>query len=36
LQFWLLPEESAELRVQWQDEQGGAGQISTRIEVPPA
>ena len=36
LQFWLLPEESAELRVQWQDEQGVAGQISTRIEVPPA
>jgi sulfur-oxidizing protein SoxZ len=36
LQFWVLPEDSAELRVQWQDEQGASGQISTRIEVPPA
>lgn len=36
LQFWLLPEDSAELRVQWQDDRGATGQISTRIEVPPA
>lgn len=36
LQFWLLPQDSAELNVLWQDEQGESGQVSTRIEVPPA
>lgn len=36
LQFWLLPEDSAELRVQWQDESGATGQVSARIEVLPS
>jgi sulfur-oxidizing protein SoxZ len=35
LQFWLLPERSGELRVQWLDDQGATGQISTWIDVPP-
>jgi sulfur-oxidizing protein SoxZ len=35
LQFWLLPEDSAELRVQWQDDQGLSGQVSVWIDVPP-
>lgn len=35
MQFWLLPERSGELRVQWQDDQGTTGQVSAWIEVPP-
>ena len=33
LQFWLLPGRSAQLRVQWQDDQGATGQASAWIEV---
>ena len=36
LQFWLLPERSGELRVQWQDDQGLQGQTAVWIEVPAA
>jgi sulfur-oxidizing protein SoxZ len=36
LMFWILPLESEELRVHWQDDQGQTGQISTRIHLAPA
>lgn len=32
-QFWLMPAQSGELLVQWQDDQGQSGQVSTRVEV---
>ena len=36
LQFWVVPEHSGELRVQWQDDAGVNGQVSTWVEVTPA
>ena len=36
LQFWVMPDQSGEIRVQWQDDQGAQGQISAWVEVLPA
>ena len=36
LQFWVVPEQSGELRLQWQDDQGETGQASAWVEVMPA
>ena len=36
LQFWLVPEQSGELQVQWQDDAGVIGQVSSWLEVTPA
>ena len=36
LQFWVVPEQSGELLVQWQDDQGQSGQVSTQVEVRAA
>lgn len=36
LQFWVRPDQSGDIRVQWQDDQGAQGQISAWVEVLPA
>ena len=36
LQFWVVPEESGELLVQWQDDLGQKGEVRTRVDVTPA
>ena len=36
LQFWVRPDQSGDIRVVWEDDQGVKGQVSTRIEVLPA
>jgi len=36
LQFWVLPERSGDIRVEWQDDQGAKGQVSAWVEVLPA
>ncbi len=36
LQFWLVPEQSGEVQVQWQDDAGAVGQVSSRLDVTPA
>ena len=36
LQFWVLPDQSGEIRVAWQDDQGIQGQVSAWVEVLPA
>jgi thiosulfate oxidation carrier complex protein SoxZ len=36
LQFWVVPEQSGELRLQWQDDEGATGQASAWVEVTPA
>ena len=33
LQFWVLPDQSGDVRVSWEDDQGVKGQVSARIEV---
>lgn len=33
LQFWVMPDESGEIRLRWQDDQGDTGEISARVEV---
>ncbi|NBX55481.1 MAG: thiosulfate oxidation carrier complex protein SoxZ [Betaproteobacteria bacterium] len=35
LQFWVLPTQSGDLRVQWQDDLGVRGEVSTWVEVLP-
>jgi thiosulfate oxidation carrier complex protein SoxZ len=35
LQFWVVPEQSGELKVQWQDDLGETGQVSAWVEVTP-
>ena len=35
-QFWVMPEQSGDIRVVWEDDQGVKGQVSARIEVLPA
>ncbi len=34
-QFWLMPEQSGELLVQWLDDLGETGQVSVWVEVMP-
>ena len=36
LQFWVRPDQSGDIRVVWEDDQGVKGQVSARIEVLPA
>ena len=36
LQFWVVPEESGELVVQWQDDMGQKGEVRARVDVTPA
>jgi thiosulfate oxidation carrier complex protein SoxZ len=36
LQFWVVPEESGELLVQWQDDMGQKGEVRARVDVTPA
>ena len=36
LQFWVVPDQSGDIRVSWEDDQGVQGQVSTRVEVLPA
>ena len=36
LQFWVVPEESGELLVQWQDDLGQKGEVRARVDVTPA
>ena len=36
LQFWVLPDQSGDIRVEWQDDQGVQGQVSAWVEVLPA
>ncbi len=36
LQFWVLPDQSGDIRVAWQDDQGVQGQVSAWVEVLPA
>ena len=36
LQFWVLPDQSGDIRVAWQDDQGIQGQVSAWVEVLPA
>jgi hypothetical protein len=36
LQFWVVPDQSGDIRVQWQDDQGASGQVSAWVEVLPA
>ena len=36
LQFWVLPNESGDIRVVWEDDQGVQGQVSAWVEVLPA
>ena len=35
LQFWVGPDQSGDIRVQWQDDQGVRGQVSAWVEVLP-
>ena len=35
LQFWVVPEQSGELKVQWQDDLGETGQVIAWVEVMP-
>ncbi len=36
LQFWVRPDQSGDILVVWEDDQGVKGQVSARIEVLPA
>ena len=36
LQCWVRPDQSGDIRVVWEDDQGVKGQVSARIEVLPA
>jgi thiosulfate oxidation carrier complex protein SoxZ len=36
LQFWVWPDQSGDIRVSWEDDQGVKGQVNARIEVLPA
>ena len=36
LQFWVMPDQSGDIRVAWQDDQGIQGQVSAWVEVLPA
>ena len=36
LQFWVRPDQSGDIRVVWEDDQGVKGQVIARIEVLPA
>ena len=36
LQFWVLPDQSGDILVAWQDDQGIQGQVSAWVEVLPA
>ena len=36
LQFWVRPDQSGDIRVSWEDDQGVQGQVSARVEVLPA
>ena len=36
LQFWVVPDQSGDIRVQWHDDQGASGQVSAWVEVLPA
>ncbi len=36
LQFWVRPDQSGDIRVVWEDDQGVKGQVSARVEVLPA
>ena len=35
LQFWVRPDQSGDIRVSWEDDQGVKGQVSARVEVLP-
>jgi hypothetical protein len=35
LQFWVVPKQSGELKVQWQDDLGETGQVSAWVEAMP-
>ena len=35
LQFWVVPDQSGDIRVQWQDDQGVRGQVSAWVEGLP-
>jgi len=35
-QFWVMPDDSGELLVQWQDDQGQSGEVSAKVEVTRA
>ena len=36
LQLWVRPDQSGDILVVWEDDQGVKGQVSARIEVLPA
>ena len=36
LQFWVMPDQSGDIRVAWQDDQGIQGQVSAWVGVLPA
>ena len=36
MQFWMLPDQSGDIRVLWEDDQGVRGQVSAWVEVLPA
>ena len=36
LQFWVLPDQSGDIRVACQDDQGNQGQVSAWVDVLPA
>jgi len=36
LQFWVRPDQSGDIRVVWEDDQGVRGQVSAWVEVLPA